>query len=235
MAPPCGSILIVQIRTPIGESVNVGSNEGSNYRRAGIQKTEGAAPGPSETGLGKKNQKLGGTDPRDDNDGEGHDRNLRAIASVVDAHGWASVFYRRYWAPFSTQEAQLAWERALLSETRCTWCEALKGELQCESIMGRIVVFVGQADLIFFLASSPVARGGGLLGDEMFLEETLSAVVDVLNAQCDSETGGVANVECLWNHMGKVAVGIDELISGGFVNDLDKVRVLRQCKLKTIM
>lgn len=109
-------------------------------------------------------------------------------------------------------------------------------------VRGRCVAAMGQGSgLLFFLASASAIEGGGAIGQEIELTEALGALVAGINAHCEhteksekvGKAGG-AGPSALRKHFAKACLGVDEMISTGFLEDDDISRVIRFAKLKSV-
>ena len=83
-------------------------------------------------------------------------------------------------------------------------------------------VYTREADLVF------VVVGSGE-DDELALFEVGRAILEMAREHCGD---GKLDDEHLNEFWGKIVLGIDEILCGGFVEHLDKHTVLRQSKLK---
>lgn len=98
----------------------------------------------------------------------------------------------------------------------------LPGRWSCFGFGEAFVVYSGQgAGLVF------VVVGSGD-DDELALYEVGKALVEVTSEHC----GGRLDEDHLREFFGKVSLAVDEMISCGFVEVLDKDTVMRQSKLK---
>eukprot|EP00947_MAST-08B_sp_MAST-8B-sp1_P001441 g1441.t1 len=98
----------------------------------------------------------------------------------------------------------------------------LPGRWSCFGFGEAFVVYSGQgAGLVF------VVVGSGD-DDELALYEVGKALVEVTSEHC----GGRLDEDHLREFFGKVSLAVDEMISYGFVEVLDKDTVMRQSKLK---
>ena len=121
------------------------------------------------------------------------------------------------------------WKDRVVSLTKPAWKDAYRGVYQVASIGGKFIVYVGSGKLLFIMTGSDDC-------DEFGLREVLETIINVFKETCfgKKNVGKILDAEIVKKSFGKICVGLDCIIDGGIVDNLNVEFILLQTKLKSL-
>ena len=121
------------------------------------------------------------------------------------------------------------WNQRVISLTRPTWSDAYRGIYQVATVGNKFIVYISSGKLLFIITGSEDC-------DDFGLKEVLETIINVFKETCfgKKNVGKILDEENVKKSFGKICVGLECIIDGGIVDNLNVEFILLQTKLKDL-
>lgn len=121
------------------------------------------------------------------------------------------------------------WKERVISLTKPTWGDAYRGVYQVASVGDKFIVHISSGKLLFIITGSEDC-------DDFGLKEVLETIIKVFKETCygKKNVGKILDEEIVKKSFGKLCVGLECIIDGGIVDNLNVEFIMLQTKLKDL-